>query len=82
MASANSRFSDYWYEPIDGAEGEYVPVEIAEDAYVSSDDSVETFYEPIYSEPAEDEHSSGLFGAQGGFSFGPFKINGGVEAGR
>ena len=75
MASANSLFSDYWYEPIDG-------VEIAEDAYVSSDDSVETFYEPIYSEPAEDEHSSGLFGAQGGFSFGPLKINGGVEAGR
>ena len=52
-------------------------MEAAEIAY---EPAAQPTYEVV--EESEPSQSSGLLGAQGGFSFGPFKINGGIGAGR
>ena len=69
-------FADYWYEPIEGAEeGEFVPVEVAEDGSYE-----EITYDNVeYAEPAQ---SNGPFGIQGGIALGPLKVNAGIGAGR
>merc|ERR1711893_102943 len=72
----------FWYEPIEGYDADYVPVEIDNGAYVSADGPVQTFNEPIFVEPEDESETSGLFGVQGGVSLGPLKINGGIGAGR
>ena len=65
--------SEYWYEPSEGSDSEFVPIE---NAYVTSDDSFEVV------DSGNADESSGIFGLQGGVGIGPFRISAGVGAGR
>ena len=67
--------SDYWYEPLGESSLDF------EDTYVAADE----FAKPAntyYVEETEAAQPSGLFSVQGGVGLGPFKISGGIGAGR
>merc|ERR1711933_571996 len=58
---------EFWYEPLDGIDGE---------AWVPAGSEGE-FLEPVYNDNAGD-----LLGAQGGFQLGHLSLNAGIGAGR
>merc|ERR1711983_180592 len=67
---------EFWYEPLDGVDGDAVPVVIDAGAWVPAGSEGE-FLEPVYNDNAGD-----LLGAQGGFQLGPLSLNAGIGAGR
>merc|ERR1711983_217591 len=67
---------EFWYEPLDGVDGDAVPVVIDAEAWVPAGSEGE-FLEPVYNDNAGD-----LLGAQGGFQLGPLSLNAGIGAGR
>merc|ERR1712095_215548 len=67
---------EFWYEPLDGVDGDAVPVVIDAEAWVPAGSEGE-FLEPVYNDNAGD-----LLGAQGGFQLGHLSLNAGIGAGR
>merc|ERR1712117_395122 len=76
VAPGPNGVTEFWYEPLDGVDGDAVPVVIDAGAWVPAG-SEGGFLEPVYNDNPGD-----LLGAQGGFQLGPLSLNAGIGAGR